>query len=387
MIKISLRPNLIYPLYLIISTFLRQIVSIIISKVYNFKSSVIYTFLMFIGEIIGGVFFYLKEKRYFKKKNNIWPKESKQIDFLITNKAEMKISDSYIKKIFLIIMTAFFDFFQFLLSTYHIRKIPKISSTLRLRLGGILIVISSLMYRFTLQKPILKHQIFSVIIISICILILIISEFLFQKFDIILTIKNLFLAVLFSIIGHCSVALNNTIEKYIIDIDLISPYRVLFMQGIIGFIFIIIYSNFEDSFSELKIIFNHNSAGMLTLFIFLLLFYTIFGMFKNIYRMTTIMWFSPMNKHLADIIINPIYIIYYFSVGEDFVNNKKEKNYFYFFLNLILLVIFDICGLIFNEFLVINCCGLEYNTYNSIVVRAKIMEEMERITAYEDDDI
>ena len=199
-------------------------------------------------------------------------------------------------------------------------------------------------------------------------------------------IKNLFFAILFSILSHFFIAFNNTIEKYMIDINFFNPFKFLFMQGVIGLIFITIFSIFEEPISELKNIYIGNSTGMFTLFIFLLLFYTIFGMFKNIYRMVTIMFFSPMNKHLSDIIINPIYIIYYFAVGEDFVNNKG-KNYFYFFLNLILLILFDFFGLIYNEFLIINCCGLDYNTYNSISFRAYELEEMEKINESEDDDI
>ena len=171
MIKISKRPNLIYPLYLILWTFLRKIISIILSKLYKFKSSVIYTFLMFIGEIIGGVFFYLYQKGYFEKKIKIsMPKGSKLNNYLITNQAVMTTPDSNIKKIFLIILTAFFDFSEFLLSTHYINKIPKISGTLQIRLGGFLIVISSLICRFTLKIKIFKHQIVSVSIIGICLL-------------------------------------------------------------------------------------------------------------------------------------------------------------------------------------------------------------------------
>ena len=119
---------------------------------------------------------------------------------------------------------------------------------------------------------------------------------------------------------------------------------------------------------------------MFTLFIFLLLFYTIFGALKNIYRMVTIMLFTPMNKHLADIIINPIYIIYSFSIGDDFINDGNP-DYFYFFSNIILLIIFDICGLIFNEFLILNCCSLEYDTYQSIFERASL-----ELNNYSEDD-
>ena len=383
MIKVSLRPNLIYPFYLIMWTFLRKIVSIIISKVFKFKGSIIYTFLMFFGEISGGLFFYLNQKSYFKKKFSIKITSKFEHSF-ITNNALIKRIDSNIKILFLFVMTPFFDFFEFLVSTYEIGKIPKISGTLQIRLGGFLIIISSLVGYFTLKFPIFKHHIFSLIVMGISLLILIISEFLFQTFDLILTVKNLFLSILFSILCHLSMAFNNSIEKYIIHVNSISPYKLLFIQGIIGLIFIIIYSFFEDAISDLKKMYNNNSAGMFTLFLFLLLLYTIFGMLKNVYRMTTVMLFSPMNKHLAVIFINPIYIIYYFAAGGDFSNNNG-KNYGYFFLNLILLIICDICGMIYNEFLVIYCCGLEYNTYDSVAIRASTLDELDTITDEEDD--
>ena len=220
-------------------------------------------------------------------------------------------------------MTPFFDFFEFLVSTYEIGKIPKISGTLQIRLGGFLIIISSLVGYFTLKFPIFKHHIFSLIVMGISLLILIISEFLFQTFDLILTVKNLFLSILFSILCHLSMAFNNSIEKYIIHVNSISPYKLLFIQGIIGLIFIIIYSFFEDAISDLKKMYNNNSAGMFTLFLFLLLLYTIFGMLKNVYRMTTVMLFSPMNKHLADIFINTnIYQkLWLFLFESYFINN------------------------------------------------------------------
>ena len=369
-------------------TFLRKIVKIILAKFYNFNGSVIYTFLMFIGEIIGGLFFYLYQKGYFEKKiQSSMQIESKQSDFLITNEAVIKIADSDKKKLFLIIITGFFDFFQFFISLSFIEKILKSPGTLDIRLGGILIVISSLICRFTLRIPILKHQILSLVIMGICLLIIIISEFFFRKFDIFLDKKKFAFVVLLIILTNFALALNNTIEKYLVDIDLISPFKVLFMQGILGLISTIIFSIFNEPFSQLQKIYNNNSSGMFILFIFLLLFYTIFGMFKNIYRMYTIMLFSPMNKHLADFIINPLYIIYYFVARYDFLIPNEVIKYFYFFTNLILLIIFDICGLIFNEFLVINCYGLDRNTYNQIVVRASKVEEMETIGDNESEEL
>ena len=383
MIKVSLRPNLIYPIYLIIWTFLRKIVSILISKIFKFKGSVLYTHLMFFGEMIGGLIFYKYQKGIGNKRHQL---ELSRESILIKRlrKTKMQRADGVIKISFLIFMTSFFDFLEFILSTYYISKIKNKSGTLQIRLGAILIIISSLVCWVCLKFSIYRHQILSLSIIGISLAILILSEFLFQTYDTIITPKNLLFAIIFSILSHMSIALNNTIEKYLIDFNFLHPFFLLAIQGIVGFCFTFICAIYENPIPDFKLIYDNNSPGMFTLFIFLLLFYTIFGALKNIYRMDTIMLFSPMNKHLADIFINPLYIIYYFIVGEDFSNNR-ERNYFYFFLNLIILIIFDICGLIYNEFLIISCCGMGYNTYKSISLRASQLEELDSI--YDDDKI
>ena len=54
MIKISFRKNLIYMLLLIISYLLRRIILIIIDEIFGLNNSLIFCFLMFLGEIIGG---------------------------------------------------------------------------------------------------------------------------------------------------------------------------------------------------------------------------------------------------------------------------------------------------------------------------------------------
>ena len=383
MLKISLRPNLKYPINLIIWNFLRKIISILISGLFHFNASVIYTFLMFLGELIGGYLVY-RYQRAFIKNSNKKAKKIKLVHFsIVIEENKMARADGLIKISFLVIMTAFFDFFEFILSTYYIDKIHKISGSLQLRLGGVLILASSLLYWHLLKFQIYKHHIFSLIIFSICIIILIISEYFFQEFDGIITSKDLSLAILFSVISYISLTFDDVIEKYLIEFDFLNPFIILFRQGIIGIIFTIICALIENPFKGLKDVYENNSIGMFILFIFLLLLYSIFGALKNIYRMPTIMLFTPMNKNLADIIINPIYIVYYFIEGNDFSKNG-ERNYLYFFTNLILLIIFNICGLIFNEFLILFCCGLDHDTYKSITERAISLEEMNILN--EDDE-
>ena len=384
MIKIALRRNLIYPIYLIFWAFLRKIVSILISKLFNFSGSVIYTFLMFLGELIGGFVTFMYQYNFIKQKDI--PKEMlKKFRFSLIEgqEIELKKLDGKIKIFFLVFMTAFFDFFEFILSTYYIDKIHKISGSLQVRLGGVLIISSSLLYRFLLNIQMFRHQKFAFTLLALCLILLIISEYFFQEFDGIITSKDLSLAILFSVISYISLTFDDVIEKYLIEFDFLNPFIILFRQGIIGIIFTIICAFIENPFKGLKDVYENNSIGMFILFIFLLLLYSIFGALKNIYRMPTIMLFTPMNKNLADIIINPIYIVYYFIEGNDFSKNG-ERNYLYFFTNLILLIIFNICGLIFNEFLILFCCGLDHDTYKSITERAISLEEMNILN--EDDE-
>ena len=384
MIKIALRRNLIYPIYLIFWAFLRKIVSILISKLFNFSGSVIYTFLMFLGELIGGFVTFMYQYNFIKQKDI--PKEMlKKFRFSLIEgqEIELKKLDGKIKIFFLVFMTAFFDFFEFILSTYYIDKIHRISGSLQVRLGGVLIISSSLLYRFLLNIPMFKHQKFAFTLLVLCLLILIISEYFFQEFDGIITTKDLSLAIIFSVISYISLTFDDIIEKYLIEFDFLNPFIILFRQGIIGIIFTIICALIENPFKGLKDVYDNNSGAMFILFLFLLLLYSIFGALKNIYRMPTIMLFTPMNKNLADIIINPIYIVYYFIEGKDFSKNG-QRNYLYFFTNLIILIIFDICGLIFNEFLILFCCRLDHDTYKSITERAISLEEMNILN--EDDE-
>ena len=384
MIKIALRRNLIYPIYLIFWAFSRKIVSILISKLFNFSGSVIYTFLMFLGELIGGFVTFMYQYNFIKQKDI--PKEMlKKFRFSLIEgqEIELKKLDGKVQIFFLVFMTAFFDFFEFILSTYYIDKIHRISGSLQVRLGGVLIISSSLLYRFLLNIPMFKHQKFAFTLLALCLIILIISEYFFQEFDGIITTKDLSLAIIFSVISYISLTFDDIIEKYLIEFDFLNPFIILFRQGIIGIIFTIICALIENPFKGLKDVYDNNSGGMFILFLFLLLLYSIFGALKNIYRMPTIMLFTPMNKNLADIIINPIYIVYYFIEGKDFSKNG-QRNYLYFFTNLIILIIFDICGLIFNEFLILFCCRLDHDTYKSITERAISLEEMNILN--EDDE-
>ena len=97
--------------------------------------------------------------------------------------------------------------------------------------------------------------------------------------------------------------------------------------------------------------------------------YFSFSAGTNVYKILTNGIYSPMVKTLAVYIFNPILFIYYFILGGDFLSNG-ERNYFYFIINMIFAIIISFFGCVYNEFLVLSFCGLDYETHYAISRRA-----------------
>ena len=70
MIKTSFRRNIIYLIQLFIHYYFRKIDLIIINQIFEFHDSLIFTFLMVLGEFLGGLTIYIYQTKLFKKKKN-----------------------------------------------------------------------------------------------------------------------------------------------------------------------------------------------------------------------------------------------------------------------------------------------------------------------------
>ena len=107
--------------------------------------------------------------------------------------------------------------------------------------------------------------------------------------------------------------------------------------------------------------------------ILLLVFYLFLSGVKTVYRLYTIKFYSPTTRAFIDSILDIFVIIY---------NNKikpghKEEIDIFFIIDLISTVIMVLCSLIYNDFLVLNFCGLAHNTYLEISKRALSIELIE----------
>ena len=202
MIKFVSRPNIIYIIQLIIWNVLRKIEKTIISEVFEFNDSPLFSLLMFIGEFLAGLIISRYQKHSFTKKKVILePKGSKSLE-LIQNEIKITFHDKVVKLYLLIFFASFFDFVGFTLSVSYLSKFYNISSSLESRLSGILAISSALSFYYILKLEIFRHQFLSLLIIGICLILIIGTEFIFQKVNIFLTYGQFVLMLFFIFLIH-----------------------------------------------------------------------------------------------------------------------------------------------------------------------------------------
>ena len=374
MIKFSLRPNLIYPVQYLIYHQLRNAETKLITYFYKFKGSSFFTFLMFLGEFIFGLIFYLRQKR-FVIKNKIVENKSKKHMYLELIQTERRLGtiDSITKIIFIIFAAASFDFVEFII-IFKAPNFINVSISFQDRLRGFMTIINALFYYFILLLPIYKHQFVSLVIIGICLLIIFITECFFQEFNIFLDFGRFFYVFVISLIGNFFRALLDSTEKYNFEYNKVNPLYALMFEGFFGCIFTCLYWISEKPFDGLVKVYKDFSAAEFIIFILCLIIYIILSGLKNVYRVVTTKIFSPMTSTSQDYILNPIEMIINLTAYDDF-RVKKEINYLYFSINFILAMIITLCGCVYNEFIILFFCGLERNTHKAISLRSITGEE------------
>jgi len=369
-IRISTRRNLFYLTQLVLHYYLRKVDIIIINQLFEFNDSLIFTFLMLLGEFFAGFSIHLYQIFFFKNKNK---KDATYFGIkLIHQESILKRPDSIFKIILLIFFTACFDFMEFVFETFYLPKYKEVSPSANVRLGGVVIIFSSLLCYFNLRMKILKHQFFSLIAIGICSIIIIIFEIIFKGKG--LSIGDFFFAYFLVFLYLVFVTFTDVVEKYLLEYDFMSPFITLILESTFGLILVSIYSIGEDPFKDTKRIYAEKSAGEFILLLFLLFLYFAFSAGVNVYKLLSNVLYSPMAKTLAVYILNPFIYIYYYINENDF-SSGKQKHFFYFFINVILAITISFFGCVYNEFLVLSCCGLDYETHSEIALRAKNSSE------------
>ena len=359
-----------YPSLLILWNLLRKILTISLNKFFNFSKNLLFTLLMFIGEFFAGLIIYYYQESFLKKKEN----SEVENNTLIYNEeeVEMKIAgipDSKFKIYFLIFTISYLDFTEFVLLYNYLPTFPNSSSSLDIRLGGIMTIISSIFFYYLLKKPILRHQFLSICAIAICFIVTVSLEYFFQDIDIFVNYGDLSLKILYIIIEQFFMAIYDIIEKYVADNNNLSYFKVLAFEGFFGILITLLYSILDDDYvTQLKKVYNQKSGSMFALFIFLLFVYIVLCGLKNAYRVITNKLYSPMTRALTDYFLYPFLLIQNYIEG-DFIF-RGERNIFYFLINFILGIITDFFGCVFNEIIILFFCNLEIDTHNQVSFRS-----------------
>ena len=164
---------------------------------------------------------------------------------------------------------------------------------------------------------------------------------------------------------------NCCIEKYLVDVDFMNPFKLLMWEGIIIFILSILISIGSDPFQELKDAFQDKNPGDIALIIFFIFLLFILSIIVNVYKVYCNVVYSPMARSLAHFIINPIFNILYFFTKDDFA-----KNILCLIISEILCIATDFFAFVYNEYLILYCCDLEVDTVDKISERATSVENI-----------
>ena len=250
------------------------------------------------------------------------------------------------------------------------------------RVRGIQIIFSSLLCYYTIRINIYKHQKLSLIVISVFYAILIGVE-LYISDEIL--VKMLILSI--CIISNLFRSFMDVTEKYLFEYNYINIFLMLIYEGLTGLFFLIIAFFTSPVFgNEGKNLLNYlsESSSELILFIVLIVAYIIISGFKNAYRVTTNKYYSPISRALIESTIDPILFLY------NSLSFREKDDYKLFWAHfafvLLCLMIIAFFALIYNDFIILYCCGLEYNTYSEITNRL-YSEELNKDGIFSDDDI
>jgi len=231
------------------------------------------------------------------------------------------------------------------------------------KIRGIQIIFSALLCYFTIRIKIYKRQIISLIFILIIIIIIIVIDFSMDKEK--FSLLEFYGLGIFSCFSRTFL---DTIEKYLFEFDYLNPYKVLMLEGLFGCLFlpILFFMNgtYED-FNQLS----EKGIWQLLILIICLLIYLFLSLSKNIFRVLTIKIYSPMTRALAESIIDPFDFIYLITKG--------EVNLFQYIPITIALFFISFFSFVYNDFIVLYCFGLEYNTHLEIQKRAILYENID----------
>ena len=362
-IKFSFRKSLIYLSIYKLIYYIRGIEITLTNKFLSFNSPILQTFLMAIGEIVGGISVYFFIHNAFKKH-----KKTKYFGIQLIKTKIKRRHDGWTKIILLIFFATFFDFEEFYILNSVLSKIKNISPSISHRFSMIKTIVASLSCTYCLGFKIGRHQKFILIALSIAFVINFLIEFVYS-------IGNdiFFYTFFLNIFYLIYITLQDIVERYLGDVDFSNPYGILAAEGFILLGITSFYAIGKDPFGQMKKLYEEYEASKFLLLLFLLFLYIILSACLNAYKIHCNVFLSPVARTLTDYLFNPIYLIYSYYVENDFIY-KGEQNISFLLLNELMSIIFIFLGFVYNEYIILICCGLEHDTRYGIYKRSTLLD-------------
>ena len=344
-----------------------------------------------IGDFISIIPHILRKKKIKSKiensnQNRAISKES--IEFIYTNIKTEKFEYNKNRILLHLFLISIFDFIaQISTVIYYLVKQKQQLEVKQANLNSMLIFNVFFLFIFSrilLHTPLYRHHYLSFIIFFICLIVLIVLDFLEIKSEnkdkIVISI--IYLSI--RIFGALLYSIEDVIAKIMFLYYYFSPYSLLLSKALIQLVYLIIFSipftfvKFKDEKGEEMLLFSM-FGGIFENKIYILLYiiYLINSFFYNSINFLLIDEFSPNHSAIAKIFENfGIFLTNIITENINSAHNLVTRIFMYIFLIL--------GSFIYNEFLVINICGLGSNT--KLFLEYKEKRELSLIDIYGDED-
>ena len=304
----------------------------------------------------------LKEKT---EKNSINVKDTKNIQVEMQNIMVKKDKKNKRKQFLFVLLISIF---QLTVIMVKIVWVVNMERFFKLNISPMFQVILLIIFSiFFLGLKLHSHQIISVVIVSICLIIFFIESLIYYKKTII--IKDLIIDIINYLCCQIFYCLIDVLGKKYLNKYIESPYLFLFKIGIIGLIPMTIYGiivHFKDFGDDNWQIFRIFEKTPIYVYLIELLFSALY----KLGAWLTIYYFSPCHYIIFNTISDFFEVILSQFEKENNVSKEKyHKTQIITFFALYPILIF--ISLVFNEIIVLNCCGLNYNTKNEIATRGE----------------
>lgn len=301
-------------------------------------------------------------KNLFRSSTNNTNKEfinPNNINSLVEKNKQKIEKKSKIKQFFFIV---FISFLQICASTISILFINKIDKSLKTNIQPLFQLIFLIIYSMIILRLLIySHQIISVILICICLIIFLLESIIYQK------IKNfeVFKGFLYYLFIQGLYIFSNVLGKKYMNKYVENVYLFLFKYSIISLIPLSIYGGltyYINIENENYLIFQYFPKVQVRVFILNLFFSFLFelGLWLTMY------YFNPCYYFIFETIADFLEVILSNFDTSSIVYSTEQLITFFILYPIILLFI---C--VFNEIIILDFWGLSYNTKKKIMERGE----------------